>query len=294
VITAVHAFADEADAAGRLARALGTPLHLIELHAFPDGEHLPRVAPASGAVALYRSLWRPDDKIAPLLLAADALRRRGAARVILTAPYLCYMRQDAVFHPGEPLSRDVIGRLLGERFEAVVTVEPHLHRTRDIGAAFAGATVVVLPAAATLAAAFAPADPALVVIGPDSESAPWAAAVAGALGVRSMTVTKTRRGDRDVALTLDDRGGIAGRPILLVDDIGSSGATLEAALGALKAHHAGPVDIALAHALYDEAAGRRLAAAGARRVVSTDSCPHPTNGAPLAALLADALRDLTP
>jgi len=53
------------------------------------------------------------SKLSSALLAADAWRRSGAERLVLVAPYLCYMRQDRVFHPGEPLSRDVICGLLG-------------------------------------------------------------------------------------------------------------------------------------------------------------------------------------
>ena len=48
---AVHAFGDERAQAARLAQALGAPLRLIDLHVFPDGESLPRVAPCEGTAA---------------------------------------------------------------------------------------------------------------------------------------------------------------------------------------------------------------------------------------------------
>ncbi len=182
MISAVHAFADEAATAGRLANAIGTPLETIELHVFPDAETLPKVAPATGTVVLHRSLWSPNDKIVPLLLAADALRRRGAERLVLVAPYLCYLRQDTVFHDGEPVSRDVLGRLLGERFDVIVTVQLHLHRTADLSSAFAGARTIVIGAGAAIAAALVPAAPGTVIVGPDIESAPWAAEVGACPG----------------------------------------------------------------------------------------------------------------
>ena len=47
-----------------------------------------------------------------LLFAAEALRREGAQRLMLVAPYLCYMRQDAAFHEGEAISQRVIGGLI--------------------------------------------------------------------------------------------------------------------------------------------------------------------------------------
>ena len=288
----VHAFPDEETPARRLADALAAPLALIDLHRFPDGESLPVTAECSGAVALYRSLNRPDPKLMPLLLAADALRRRGAERVVLVAPYLCYLRQDAVFRPGESLSRDVLGRLLGDAFDGVVTVEPHLHRTFALDQVFAGTPVMVLSAAEPLAAALSPILPGALVVGPDSESAPWVKALAGLLTADTLTFDKVRRGDRDVDLTSPRKDRIAGRHVVLVDDICSSGATLEAAAQSLRSAGAASIDVAVAHALFDAGCEARLHAAGVRRIVSTDSCPHPTNAAPLARPLAQALKDL--
>jgi ribose-phosphate pyrophosphokinase len=69
-----------------------------------------------------------------VLLAADALRRAGAPRVLLVAPYLPYMRQDAVFRPGEPISQRVIGALLGQTFDGVLTSNA-LHSASLIAAA---------------------------------------------------------------------------------------------------------------------------------------------------------------
>ena len=56
-----------------------------------------------------RPLDRPNDKLIALLFAAEALRREGAKRLVLVAPYLCYMRQDAAFQEGEAISQKVVG-----------------------------------------------------------------------------------------------------------------------------------------------------------------------------------------
>lgn len=284
----ICAFAEDAGPAGRLAAALGLELRLIDLHRFPDGESLPIAPPSTPTVLVYRSLDRPDAKLTPLLLACEAFRGRGVARLVLVAPYLCYMRQDIRFAPGQPISRDVIGRLLGERFERVVTVDPHLHRTRDIEAVF-GAPVSVLSAAKALAASQPAGADTPLLIGPDIESEPWTAAVAAELGADHVTLRKTRSGDRAVRLTLPPDAPIAGRRALLVDDICSSGATLAAAAQALFAAGARQVDAAVVHALFDETAQAAMRAAGVGRIVSCDSCAHATNAAPLAPILAEAL-----
>lgn len=282
------AFPDEAAAAGRLASALGVELGLVEVHDFPDGESLPTVPGAERTTVIYSSLDRPNPKLMPLLLAADAARRAGAERLVLVCPYLCYLRQDIVFEPGQPVSRDVICGLLGRAFDRVVTVDAHLHRTKDLSAVM-GITADDLSAAEPLADALEGDAP--VVIGPDRESAPWAHRIADRLGGELLVFDKARDGDRQVTLTAPDLSKAKGRRAVIVDDVASSGTTILAATEALKRAGAASIEVGVVHALFSPEVGERLKAAGVARIVSTDSVAHPTNAAPLAGVLAAALRE---
>jgi ribose-phosphate pyrophosphokinase len=282
------AFPDEAAPAGRLAEALGVELGVIDIHPFPDGETLPTVPGADRTTVIYRSLDRPDPKLMPLLLAADAARRAGAERLVLVCPYLCYLRQDAVFAPGQPVSRDVICGLLGRAFDRVVTVDAHLHRTRDLSAVM-GVRADDLSAAGPLADALRGEPP--VVIGPDSESAPWARRIADRLGAELLVFEKARGGDRQVRLTAPDLSKVKGRRAVIVDDVASSGATILAAAAELRRAGAASIDVGVVHVLFAPDVGERMKAAGVTRIVSTDSVAHPTNAASLAGLLADALKE---
>ena len=142
VYQGVYGFPESADGARRLAAALDVPCHIAELHRFPDGESLVRLPQAAegevGRAVVYRSLNRPNDKLVELTLAASVLRRHGATELCLVAPYMAYMRQDAVFRPGEPVSQTVVGDWLGRLFDRFVCVEPHLHRTHTLDAVFVG------------------------------------------------------------------------------------------------------------------------------------------------------------
>jgi len=289
----VHAFADEEAPARRLAGCLGVPFGLVEVHAFPDGETLPTVPACAPTVIVYRSLDRPNARLVPLLLATDAWRRGGARRLILVAPYLCYLRQDTVFAPGQPVSRDVVGQLLGSRFDRLVTVQAHLHRTPDLSPVFQGIPVTHLSAMPPLALALG-RDPEALVLGPDEESRPWAEAMAGAMGCGASAFAKIRLGDRDVRLTLPDGVALAGRRVILADDVCSSGATLEAGVRACKDRGARSVEIVVAHALFDREAGDRLRTAGADRILSTDSVVHPSNAVELCGPLAETLAEELP
>lgn len=285
----VLAFQDEAAPAARLAEALGAAFAVIDLHRFPDGEVLPTVPRQEPVAIVYRSLDRPNGKIVPLLLAADAARRAGARRVVLVCPYLCYLRQDTVFAPGQPLSRDVVCGLLGRAFDRVVTVDAHLHRTRDL-AAVMGVAADDLSAAGPLAQALRGAGRP-VVVGPDRESAPWVRRIAERLGGEPLVFAKQRQGDRSVRLSAPDLSPVRGRRAVLVDDIVSSGATLIAGVEQLKAAGAAYIEVGVVHALFGPDVAEALKGAGAARIVSTDSVAHPTNAAPLAGLLAKALEN---
>lgn len=290
----VHAFPDEAGPAGRFADALGLPLRRIRPHAFPDGESRPTVTATAGATAvLYRGLARPDERLMPLLLAADALRRAGAARVDLVAPYLPYMRQDRVFSPGEPLSQAVMGRVLSGAFDRVLTLEAHLHRTPDLAAVFPGRVARNAGGGDVLAEALARLRPRVsLVAGPDSESAAWAGAVARRLGAGVLVAGKVRRGDRDVTVQYPDDPRLAGAHIALVDDICSSGGTLAAAARALRAAGAKRITAAVVHGLFDARTARALKAAGVDRLVATDSVAGPGRRLSVADALARAWREM--
>jgi ribose-phosphate pyrophosphokinase len=286
--SAVYAFGDDEAPAARLAAALGVPTWPIGLHTLPDGESLPFAPLAAATALLYRALDRPDGKLMPLLLAADALRRAGAGRVVLVAPYMPYLRQDAVFAPGQPLSRDVLGGVLGAAFDRVVTVEPHLHRTADLTPVFQGTPVASLSAAELLAQRIGRRG-APVIVGPDAESEPWVARIADALGAPHVVARKSRQGDRSVQVSLPATADVAGRRAVIVDDICSTGATLIEATSRLLAAGAASVEIAVVHALFPRGVAASLKRAGARAIITTDSCGRRPTAIPLAPLLAAAL-----
>lgn len=283
----LHAFPDSLVFARGLGRALAWPVERIDLHHFPDGESRVRVAAVAGTPAfVVRSLHEPDAKLFAVLLAADALRRAGAASLGLVAPYLAYMRQDQAFRPGEAVSQRVLGALLGGAFDRVTCVEAHLHRVRSL-ADVLPCRAESVPAAPALAGWLAGTEPALLV-GPDAESEPLVRGVAERAGLPWLVAAKERRGDAEVEVSL----GALRLPCpraLLVDDIVSSGATLAAVARALYAAGAERVEALVVHALFAPGALERLRAAGVARVVTTDTVPHTTNQIAAAPCLAAAL-----
>ena len=289
---AVHSFASQEAAAHRLAGALAAPWRQIALRRFHDGESLVRVDPHTGGAILFCSLDRPNAKLVDLLFAASALRDGGAAPVVLVAPYLCYMRQDKALQPGEAVSQKVVAGLISQAFDAVVTVDPHLHRTADLNAIFT-VPVKQLSAAPTLGQAIArPAqDCDMVLVGPDSEARQWVESAAGAGNIPVIIGSKIRHDDRNVEIAFADLSLVEGRTAVLVDDLVSSGATACKAAHLLRESGARRVELYVTHALSNSQDLAAMAEAGIARIVSTDSVPHETNAVPLAPLLAAALTE---
>lgn len=285
-------FDDEAALAVALAHALGWDCAAVRSHVFPDGElklTLPGKLPQR--VALVRGLQQPNAKLAALLIAAPAARELGAVHLSLVAPYLAYMRQDMEFHPGEAVSQRHIGRALAAWFDAVVTVDPHLHRVATMDEVVPGRRGLAVSAAPLLGGLAARQVPGALLLAPDEEADQWVRAAALAHGLDFAVCHKQRLGDRDVEVAL--RGAdVRGRAVVVMDDVASTGRTLiSAAQGAL-ACGAASVDVAVTHGLFIGDAWAQVRAAGVRHVWSSDCVPHATNAVSVVPLLAQALASL--
>jgi ribose-phosphate pyrophosphokinase len=275
--------------AGRLGVSRGD----LEWHRFPDGETRVRIqTPPQEEVAIFCTLANPDPRFLPLLLTAAALRAQGATRVGLVTPYLAYMRQDAAFNSGEAVAARHFGALLGERFDWLVTVDPHLHRIHDLG------EVLRCPSrnmhAASLLADWIHANvPNPLLVGPDGESAQWVSDVAARIGAPWFSLTKQRLGDLEVHSIVPEQMKAVGRGVVLVDDILSSGRTLTEAASALRTRGFETSCCVAVHGIFADGAREALRAAGIARIAVTNSVPQPEAVIDLSPVLAEGVRALT-
>lgn len=267
----------------------------LEWRRFPDGESLVAIDDQlEGAdVAIVASLHDPDVMAMALRFACETAREFGARSVGLVAPYLAYMRQDIRFHPGEAVSAPLFARFVSQSFDWLVTVDPHLHRIHALE------DVYTIPAcnvaAAPLIAEWIRREMETpVLIGPDSESDQWVAAIAALANAPHQVLEKERFGDRDVRVSLPDATRAHGRTPVVVDDIVSSGRTLVETLGHLQRLGFPPATCIATHAVFAGDAYESLLDAGAARVVSTDTIAHATNAISVAGLLAKATLRMLP
>jgi len=286
----IYAMPGNEDLARDIAALTGSEPGALEYRRFPDRETYLRFATGvrNRQVVLACSLHDPDVKVLPLLLAAATLRDLGAARIGLATPYLAYMRQDRRFKEGEAVTSTYFARLLSASFDWIATIDPHLHRHAAMSEIYSIAALVGHAAPVLTGYVQQHVDGAFL-IGPDEESEQWVAAVASAAGVPHVALRKERRGDRDVVIRFPDLSIFAGKTPVLVDDVISSGRTMEVAAHQLREAGFHRSICLAAHGILADDAHTRLKAAGAS-VIVTNTIPGPAAFLDIRPLFAELIK----
>jgi ribose-phosphate pyrophosphokinase len=226
-----------------------------------------------------------------LILLGDAARRAGARRTTAVIPYFGYARQDRRATGREPVTARVVASFIEEYFDRVVSVDVH---TSSFEGLFR-IPVEHLSAVTVLAESVRPLlSTHSVIVAPDLGAVKLAERYAGILHA-PVAVVRKRRITAEEVKTSGVVGDVAGRAPVIVDDMVSTGGTVEAAIEALTDAGCEPVVIVLAsHGVFVGAAAKRLKEA-ASEVTVTDSVPlppdleMPVHVASLAPLIADAI-----
>ncbi len=277
--------------ATEVARRLGTEAQAGLACPFPDGELHVSLTPVRGAdVYLLQSTGPPiHDHLAELLLLADAARRSGAARLTAVVTYLAYARQDRRAQDGDPISARVVADIIGRSVDRVVAIDLHTTAVE----AFFPCPVEHLSAIGVLLERVRPLVTDHVVVAPDLGAVKRAERFARALGLPTAYVRKRRLSGREVEV-LGVEGDVRDRAALIVDDMISTGATIVAAVEALRGAGARAMIVAATHGLFVSPAARTIGGLGLDALFVTDSVPPPTDPPPhtrvsIAAVLSEAI-----
>lgn len=290
-MTVVFAFPDAAVWQGAIERATLGTRGRMSLHRYPDRESgVSLDTSVEGEdVVLLSALHHPNAKLLPLLFAADAAKDLGATRVGLVAPYLPYLRQDQRFAAGEAITSRTFARVLSSTFDWLVTVDPHLHRYPTLSSVYTIPCEVV-HAASHIGTWIRENIDAPLVVGPDSESEQWANEIARHAAAPYVVLEKTRRGDRDVDVSVPDVTPWRDRTPVVIDDIVSTARTMIAAVKQLRSvGTVAPLCIGV-HAIFADDAFEGLLAAGADRIVTCNTIIHPSNAIDLGPALGHGVR----
>ncbi|HWP58632.1 MAG TPA: ribose-phosphate pyrophosphokinase [Candidatus Acidoferrales bacterium] len=262
--------------AASIATEAGVELTRRVLQRFPDGElHIELEESVRGDhVFLIQPTCPPvDAHLLELLLLADACRRAGALHLTAVIPYFGYARQDRRARGREPLGARLVADLIScSGVGRVVAVDLH---SRAVESAFA-IPVEHVSAVPILAQAVRPAGRAAVAVSPDLGAVKLAERYAKLLDLPVAIIHKTRISGEEVSV---ERiiGDVRGKEILIVDDMISTGGTVEMAVKALLDAGCSTTGIKVlaSHGLLVAPAAERLGELPIEKIYVSDSVPPP-------------------
>jgi len=260
-----------------ICRYLGMPLGNVEVGRFPDGELDVKINEdvRGRDVFIIQSTCPPvNENLMELLVMVDAARRASASRITAVMPYYGYARKDRKDEGRVPITAKLVANLLTTAgVSRVLALD--LHATQIQG--FFDVPVDHLFAKPIFVRHFrehfGPSRLREVVFAaPDVGRAKMARAYSGQLGGGLALVDKRRISaeETDIGFVIGD---VAGREVVLLDDMISTGGTVVTAANALKRAGAKCIRVAAVHALFCGQAAERLAAAPIEEILVTDSVP---------------------
>ncbi len=279
-----------------IARRLNVGLVGRTIRRFPDSELQVELEEAVRGDEVYviQPTGPPVEAwVFELLFLADACRRAGAAGVTAVMPYFGYARQDRRATGREAVGARLVADMLAAGgIDRVVALDLHVVSLEGF---FAMPLEHLTAIPALLEHLRGRVSSASVIVAPDLGAAKLAERCAQTLQLPFAIVHKRRVSGEQVRVR-----GIAGdvrdRSPIIVDDMISTGATIEAAVGALLSAGCRPeFCVAATHGVLVGAARDRLARVGVRSLIVTDSLSiSPGESPPLevvsvAPLLADAI-----
>jgi ribose-phosphate pyrophosphokinase len=249
--------------ATQLAKGLKTEIVNVKFSRFPDGEQFLEAGELDDETIIVGSVV-DSDSLVQLVLLVDACERSDNRLVV---PYMAYARQDKKFKNGEPVSARAIARVLSNGVTDVTTVNIHdetilshfsvparnISIARDLGS-----WIQTLELTNPL------------ILAPDDGAMAFAESVASSGGWECDHLEKTRLSGEKVTIA-PKKVCVTDRPVVIVDDIISTGGTIATATGMLYRQGATDVYAACVHGVLSGGAYVRLISGGIRDVVCSNT-----------------------
>ncbi len=252
---------------------------------FPDGEMYVRIKnDLSGQDVLVVGSTRTDGDIIEMLLTLDAAREASASRIIAVFPYFGYSRQHRTYNPGEPVSSRVFTRSMATYADRMYAVDIHDEETLSYSSKPFNNIKIVK----SIAKHFG--DYGIdYVVSPDDGGSQRAKEVAETLGAETFYLNKVRVDSRTVRMEVPDVK-LAGKNILLVDDIISTGGTIMRSASIMREKGASNVYISAVHGIFTNNSAGKIGEA-ADEVAVTDTLETEYSTISIAEEVAEKIRD---
>ena len=259
--------------AQRVASYIGIHLSRWDVTTFPNENIFIRLNSSVRGqdVYLIQTHSKPvHDNIMEMLIAIDCFKRDSAGRVTVVIPYMSYSQSDKKDQPRVPIT----ARLLADMIEVAgadrwITIDLHAGQIQGFykipGDSLTALHIICHYIRAKQLDA--------TVVTTDLGFAKGGRNYAEALGFSLAFIEKRRVGAAGTREALTLIGSVAGKDVLIVDDLVDTAGSVQQAVEIVRAHGARDVYLAFTHAVLSPPAFARLGGLGLKEIVTTDTLP---------------------
>ena len=259
--------------AEKICQSLGCPLGKLLITKFSDGEFAVSYEESIRGrdVFLVQSTFPNSDNLMELLLMIDAAKRASARTINAVIPYFGWARQDRKDKPRVSIGAKLIADLLSVAgVNRVITMDLHADQIQgffDVPVDHLYASGVILPDLKSLKL------DDMVIASPDVGGSKRANTYAKYLGVPLVLCNKTRA-RANVVSHMQIIGDVAGKNVVIVDDMVDTAGTITMAADIMKQAGAKSVRACASHCVMSGPASERVQDSALEEIVFTDSIPY--------------------
>ena len=259
--------------AQRIADYIGIRLSRWNIITFPNENTFIRLNSSVRGqdVYLIQTHNRPvHNNIMEMLIAIDCFKRDSAGRVTVVVPYMSYSQSDKKDQPRVPIT----ARLLADMIEVAgadrwITIDLHAGQIQG----FYKIPGDSLTALHIICNYIRQKNLDATVVTTDLGFAKGGRNYAAALGFSLAFVEKRRMGNEGGREALTLIGSVAGKDVLIVDDLVDTAGSVQQAVEIVHTHGARDVYLAFTHAVLSPPAIDRLRGLPIKEIVTTDTLP---------------------
>ena len=258
--------------AEKICNSLGCELGNMNIMHFADGEFAVSYEESiRGAhVFLVQSTFPNSDNLMELLLMIDAAKRASAKSIVAVIPYFGWARQDRKDKPRVSIGAKLVADLLSVAgIDRLITMDLHADQIQgffDFPVDHIYASSVFLPHLREMNIEN------LAIAAPDMGGAKRANAYARYLQCPVIICHKSRE-RANVVGSITAIGDVAGKNVIIVDDMIDTAGTLTKAANVLKEMGALSVRACATHAVFSGNAYERIAESALEEVIVSDTIP---------------------
>ena len=250
----------------------------VEVKKFADGEVL--VKPLTNVenkdiIVIESTAKKPNDHIFQILMLLDSIKRNNAKSVTLIIPYLGYSRQERINYPNEPISCEVMAKVLEtSKYDKLMSLDLH----HPVIESFFSRGIKNIPTTEIFANyyfsylkdnGYNTED--VAVVSPDHGSNFRADSLVFRLRGSKKVILDKVRPEPDLVEHLEINGDVKGKICIIIDDIISTGNTITSSTKLLYKAGAKAVLVGASHGVFSNDAIENMKKAGVKDIAVTNS-----------------------